>query len=383
MTKGVEDISGQSTTSSQPYLHRKFWMEAGNTLVFSWNNIEVFFEMPEDWVYSETHTDLFQLAHHLLVEPWDKSVMDQWQPTRQPGWRPGLAFSGGVDSAAALCLMPDSTVLLYHERCALSGKLSHANAHRFFQHIESTTGRRVHRIRSNHEKIRQTQGQSIGFSTDYACAVHAVLLADYFSLDSIATGMPLENSYLFHGHQYRDFATSRFWNHYSKMFADVGLPLYQPVAGCSEVVNLTIVQHHGWDGWAQSCLRSPTPGKVCGSCWKCFRKNTLQGDDYTMSSEISTFLKKKPLKQAVSTLYSIQRGKLLEQHRDFKKDFEHLATFLQEDWSYLERYLPDALDLIPSKYKTFTESRLNQSVAVMQVDDVSRLQMTNLYPELT
>ncbi len=383
MTKGVEDISGQSTTSSQPYLHRKFWMEAGNTLVFSWNNIEVFFEMPEDWVYSETHPDLFQLAHHLLVEPWDKSVMDQWQPTRQPGWRPGLAFSGGVDSAAALCLMPDSTVLLYHERCALSGKLSHANAHRFFEHIESTTGRRVHRIRSNHEKIRQTQGQSIGFSTDYACAVHAVLLADYFSLDSIATGMPLENSYLFHGHQYRDFASSRFWNHYSKMFADVGLPLYQPVAGCSEVVNLAIVQYHGWDGWAQSCLRSPTPGKVCGSCWKCFRKNTLQGDDYTMSSEISTFLKKKPLKQAVSTLYSIQRGKLLEQHRNFKKDFEHLATFLQEDWSYLERYLPDALDLIPSKYKTFTESRLNQSVAVMQVDDVSRLQMTNLYPELT
>ena len=188
------------------------------------------FEMPEDWVYSETHTDLFQLAHHLLVEPWDKSVMDQWQPTRQPGWRPGLAFSGGVDSATALCLMPDSTVLLYHERCALSGKLSHANAHRFFEHIESTTGRRVHRIRSNHEKIRQTQGQSIGFSTDYACAVHAVLLADYFSLDSIATGMPLENSYLFHGHQYRDFASSRFWNHYSKMFADVGLPLYQPVA---------------------------------------------------------------------------------------------------------------------------------------------------------
>ena len=53
MTKGVEGISAQSTTSSQPYLHRKFWMEAGNTLVFSWNDIEVFFEMPEDWVYSE------------------------------------------------------------------------------------------------------------------------------------------------------------------------------------------------------------------------------------------------------------------------------------------------------------------------------------------
>ena len=63
-----------------------------------------------------THSDLFQLAHHILVEPWDKSAMSNWNPTRKAGWRPGLAFSGGVDSAAALCLMPEETVLVYNER---------------------------------------------------------------------------------------------------------------------------------------------------------------------------------------------------------------------------------------------------------------------------
>ena len=113
-----------------------------------------------------------------------------------------------------------------------------------------------------------------GFSTDYACAVQVILLADYFGLDSIATGMPLENTYLWHGYKYRDFSDTWFWKHHSKLFSDVGLPLYQPVAGCSEIVNMKISEQKGWLGWAQSCLRSNIPGEVCGKCWKCFRKNS-------------------------------------------------------------------------------------------------------------
>ena len=40
--------------------------------------------------------------------------------------------------------------------------------------------------------IRTLSGKQVGFVTDYACAVHVILLADYYNLDSIATGMPLE-----------------------------------------------------------------------------------------------------------------------------------------------------------------------------------------------
>ena len=146
--------------------------------------------MPVDWSIDDTHPDLFQLAHHLLVEPWDKSAMEHWNPTRKPGWRPGLAFSGGIDSAAAMALMPEDTVLLYNERTGISGQLDHTNAFRFFDKIRTDTGRIVHCIPSNHEELRRHQGKSAGFSTDYACAVQAILLADYFGLDSIGTGMP-------------------------------------------------------------------------------------------------------------------------------------------------------------------------------------------------
>ena len=360
-----------------------YWNTVNDTLIFTWKDHEVFFEMPGDWRMEETHPDLFQLAHHLLVEPWDKSAMANWKPTWNPGWRPGLAFSGGIDSAAAMALMPEETVLLYNERSGVNGQLDHTNALRFFEKITEDTGRVVHRIRSNHEQLRALQGKSVGFSTDYACAVQVILLADYFGLDSVGTGMPLENSYLFHGHKFRDFSTSWFWKHYSPMFDDVGLSLYQPVAGCSEVVNLNIVTASGWDGWAQSCLRSSKGGEVCGGCWKCFRKNTLQNLPFSMSNEITTFLSKEPLKQAVSTLYSIQRGGVSKEGVDIRQQFPQLDSHLNMDFSFLERHLDDALNLLPEKYRAFTKARLDEFALSMDDGEKNQLSEINLYEAST
>ena len=360
----------------------EFWKCMNEVLLFKWRGQDYFFEMPSDWSFEETHPDLFQLAHHLLVEPWDKSAMKHWNQTRKPGWRPGLAFSGGIDSAAAMALMPEETVLLYNERSGIEGKLDHTNALRFFEHIAAKSGRVVHRIASNHEQLRLDQGKSVGFSTDYACAIQGILLADHFSLDSIATGMPLENSYLFHGHKFREFSTSWFWKHYAPMFESIGLPLYQPVAGCSEVVNLDIVVAAGWDGWAQSCLRSTKGGQVCGACWKCFRKNTLQGMPFSLSDEIRKFLTKEPLKQAASTLYSIQRiGPSLE-GSDIKTSFPHLEPMLERDWSFLERHHDEALEMVPEKYRSFTRTRLQRYAAPMNKKDIEVLSSINLYDDV-
>ena len=333
-----ESVVPSDDLEQEAYDISAFWSVRNETLLFNWKDVEVFFEMPLDWSMEQTHSDLFQLAHHILVEPWDKSAMSSWNPSRKAGWRPGLAFSGGVDSAAALCLMPEETVLVYNERTGIQGKLNHTNAFRFFEEFERRSGRRVYRIKSNHEKIRLSQGKSVGFSTDYACAVQVILLADYFGLDSIGTGMPLENSYLFHGHRFRDFSDSWFWKHYQPMFESVGLPLYQPVAGCSEIINMGIVREAGWEGWAQSCLRSAKGGAVCGQCWKCFRKNTLIGKPFEMSNEINTFLSKKPLKMAASTLYSIQKLNEKNLADEILSEHPHIAELMDRDVSFLEGY---------------------------------------------
>ena len=34
------------------------------------------------------------------------------------------------------------------------------------------------------------------------------------------------------------YLQSWFWRHYSELFESIGLPIYQPVAGCSEIINI-------------------------------------------------------------------------------------------------------------------------------------------------
>lgn len=374
-------VANTPIEKSKKYRINTYWSQTNSTLTFSWSDQKVFFEMPTDWDLKETHEDLFRLAHYVLVAPWDTSVLEDWKPSRKPGWRPGLAFSGGIDSAAAVALMPKSTVLIYNERSSIPGKLDHTNALRFFEELGQSEQREVIRVKSNHESIRMRDGKMAGFSTDYACAVQVILLADYFGLDSIGTGMPLENTYLWHGYKYRDFGETWFWTHYSKIFEDVGLPLYQPVAGCSEIVNMQIVEQMKWIGFAQSCLRSNTPGNVCGRCWKCFRKNSLLGIPFKLEGEIETFLAKRPLKQAASTLYSIQQGGVSEKGIKIAERFPDLNPLLAIDFDFLNRYLPTASELLPARYRDYTTERLTQYSQPMLASDIEKLREVDLFSE--
>lgn len=381
----LQSLQSESVTNVPESVHshykiEDYWIVEGSRLIFSWNGHKIFFEVPSDWSMEETHEDLFRLAHYVLVSPWDTSVLDDWKPSRKPGWRPGLAFSGGVDSAAALALMPSSTVLVYNERSEIDGILDHTNAKRFFDYLLATTNREVICVKSNHESIRTRDGKMAGFSTDYACAVQAILLADYFGFDSIGTGMPLENSYLWHGYKYRDFSETWFWKHYSEIFSSVGLPLYQPVAGCSEIINLKIVQQMEWDGWAQSCLRSKIGGKVCGRCWKCFRKNSLLGLPFEYTGEIEKFLSERPLKQTASTIYSIQRGGVSNNGIDISKKIEDLKHLLEMDLSWMERFHPAALALLPPRYAPFTTQRLLKFAKPLEYDEIEKLEGIDMFP---
>ena len=341
------------------------WHFESGRLWLTYKDLEIWFEMPKEWRFEDTHPDLFKVAEYVLLSPYEPTILDDWKPSRRPGIRPGLAFSAGVDSTAAMCLMPDRTLLFYHERSGIDSIMNHENANRFINHLIEDEGRPVIRVKSNHEISRTLDGKTPGFTTDYACAVHVILLADHYDLDSIATGMPLENSYLFHGQTYRNFEETHFWKKHSELFDSIGLPIYQPVMGCSELVNRNIVDAFGYGELAQSCLRAPV-GTSCGSCWKCFRKNTLIGKPFTMSKEISTFLSKKPLKMAASTIYSIQKLQQKGIAEEILLEYEHIRELIDLDVSFLEGYYPPAIKLIPEKYRNITENLLSEFAEKMR-----------------
>ena len=353
------------------YVISERWSQKGNVLTFDALTRSIFFEMPLGWRIENTHKDLFRVAHYVLTSPWEDGILDGWEPSRKKGWRNSLAFSGGVDSTACMLLMPSDTILCYHERSGFNSQLNHTNAHHFIDYLNHDS-RPVLVVKSNHEQIRIDRGKGPGFSTDLAAAVHNILLADYLQLRSIAMGMPLENAYLFHGHTGRDFAETYYWKSHQEVLEKAGLELVYPTAGVSEIINHKIVENSKYSNLAESCLRSEKQGSVCGKCWKCFRKNTMKGKGVEIVGEISTFLQKRPLKQAVSTLYAIKRlpKHQLEEIINLHPDLNNL---LEDDYSFIERYAPMSLDLLPDNQKSIIEKRLNEISNPMDKKDIERL----------
>ena len=350
----LHDIPEDST-----YNPLERWHLKENKLYLRYKEMKIWWEMPSDFSFEDTHPDLFKIAEFVLLSPFENDLLEGWVPSRKPGVRPGLAFSAGCDSTAAMELLPEQTVLMYHMRSGFDSKLNHSNALRFIEYLENNLHRPVNVIESNHELLRTLSGKQVGFVTDYACAVHVILLADYFNLDSVATGMPLENSFLWHGQKFREFPDTWFWKKHAPLFESIGLPILQPVMGCSEIINQKIVEDAGFGNYAQSCLRSDA-GSTCGQCWKCFRKNSLKGRKITMSKEIDTFLKQEKLKMAASTIFSIQKMETLDNsfYKELMKNYQNLEHLMREDVSFLEQYYTPALSLIPEQYRDYVEARI-------------------------
>lgn len=362
------------------YNHLDNWSFVDGTLYFKYKTTKLWWRMPKNYSFEDSHSDLFKLAEFVLLSPLEPGILDDWIPSRKPGNRPGLAFSAGLDSTAAMELLPEQTVLFYHKRSGFDSKLDHSNALRFIDHLQQEHNRRVIIVESNHEIIRTLhEGRSPGFMTDYACAVHAILLADHLSLDSIATGMPLENSFLWHGQRFRNFGESWFWKKHAPLFQSIGLEILQPVMGCSEIVNQSIVKQSGYIEYAQSCLRSASK-EPCGLCWKCFRKNSLSGKKIEVSNEIHTFLSKPKLKMAASTLYSIQRLQGMSPVFDkIITRYPSVSEHIDVDVSFLEEHYEPSLELIPQRYRGYVKRRLMAFVA--KQSNVKHLEEFNLYSE--
>lgn len=334
------------------------WTQDGNSLILSTRKGFWHFQMPGDWKIKNTHPDLFRLAEIVLLYPFMMNEMDgyTWIPSRRQGTHPGLSFSTGVDSTAAMLLMPDDTQFVYYRRDYAS-KINHANAWRMMEHIKPM----VWCVDSDSELIRKEfAGLNHGFSSDYHCGVGLILLADYLDIGAFATGMVLESAYLYSGYKYRNFADTIYWQKWNRLFFACGLPIYQPVAGCSEIITEKIVAENNLQDYAISCLRGPE-GQRCGECYKCFRKKMVDIGNFAISRDVDKIINSVPLKMASSLIHTMQKA-----NPAGDKLPENLRHYLKYDVSWLEGYYPPALDLIPEKYRALTKSNLEKYCQPMQ-----------------
>lgn len=337
-----------------------------NRIYFKYKGTEIYFLMPEDYDLNSTRIDLLHLAEILLLSPFKETdLIEKYRNTftRNFGNNNSLSFSTGVDSTAAMLLLPSDTILAYHRR-DFESLLIHDNADRFINYLKDK-GKDVIVVPSNHEIIRTFHELPNGFSTDFACLAHLVLLADYLDLKSISTGMILEATYLRKGNSYRDLNNSEYFLKYNELFTKCGLHLYYPTAGLSEVLTTQLVEGSEYADYAQSCLRKLGG---CNNCYKCYRKQMLRGNPISMNRETQKFISYRPPKVLTSMVYACQKARVI---------LPELFNYMSMDLTFLERYYPKYLDLNDtgdSEIKEYLENKLKEfGIKPMTNSDITKL----------
>ena len=320
------------------------WSQEGNRVWLRHPWGWVHWDMPNGYQLRKTHPALLYLALEVLLSPWVPETKSWNVERRASGQNYSLSFSGGVDSTAAMILMPQDTILSYHER-NFTSMLNHSLPHSTFAAIKERTGRKVLCIPSNHEKIRTYHGKPNGFSTDHAAGVHLILLSDFLNLNGIAFGTPVDNTWLKKGLNFREFSSSDYWLYWSSKFDKAGLSYDLVINHLTEGGTLEICRQSMFRDVVNSCLRGKNL-RWCGICWKCFHKNGPLGRTFDPNSkEIITFLNKSPLRSGVHALWAVK-------NQDIADLAPRLLPYLSSDFSWWIKAYSPGLELIrtPLRY---------------------------------
>jgi len=296
------------------------WTLTGRDLSFDYMGLRIYFRMPIG--YEMPAPQLLRLAEWLMLSPWHDVPEPDPVAAGTRGDVIGLAFSGGVDSTAALQLLPGDTAAVYCERDGIPTRLFDQRAQLAFCHeIGAET------VQTNFELIRTKHGLPPGYSTARGMGVPLVLLAEHLRLAGVAYGAVLDDTIFPHG-TYRPLTAG--WRDRQARFAAAGLHCLSPAIGCSEVITCRIVESGPFADLCQSCIRGGS-GAPCGACYKCFRKGLLRSGT-TSGIDCPDTLRataKNPPKMAGPLIWGLRR------HAIAMPGMEYAGSI---DVSFLERY---------------------------------------------
>ena len=340
---------------------------------------QFYVDVPKEVTIDDIHPDHIALCSFLVVRPWVARTITFPRPISKPfaaafedfrlqvgpidsevspyesrqGKYIGLAFSGGADSTAALSVLPRTTIPVFLNRPSVQNSLYDKEAA-----IESCKnlkkiGYQCLMVSCDLEMIRQP----IGFPTDLANGVPAILLAQHLNLFGISYGTVFESLYGIGRMKYRDYEETSHKRMWWDLFQAAGLPLTFPVAGISEVGTELICSKAHIGILAQSCIRG-TAKVPCYKCWKCFRKSTLKIslglesenkellEQLIDHKEVRSKLSKLPISHEDVLLYSFSRLDMSNYPKEFKVRFAH-----NFDLSFLEKWYTPASKYIDERIR--------------------------------
>ncbi len=379
------------------------------TIFMNKYNCEFF--MPKDWSLDHIHPDVLALATILIIYPFSKQhielsigissffadlckkVLKKEITPVDTHLKPRLsssdakitlAYSGGVDSTAALLLLPEDTPLFFVDRIIPDQKssiYSKDSAYHAYTTLENE-GRKVYMIPTDFEYVRHP----VGFPVDLACCIPGLLLSDYENIDSIATGMILESAYGIGHEAFKDYPNTWHYNVWGSLFKAVDIPISLVTSGISEVSTSYIVSHSKYASIAQSCMRAKNQ-KPCLRCPKCIRKVML---DHTLTyGQVPDDLLKHFFSLPVAPQF-FGSGTMHHQNvmtyitSHYHGNYEPMVLFkrrmggdiLNVDW--LERWYTPSLIVVKEKYRSFVKKHILNYLKPMTRKEIKEVTHWNL-----
>lgn len=307
-----------------------------------------------------------------------------------PGAVPGLCYSGGADCTAALTVMPQSTRAYFLDRVPPAGESPRGLYDKSAaQHSCAELGRRGREVRTVETDLEYVR-ERVGFPHDLSNAVPAVLYAEHDNLDAVGWGAVLESTYRLGSKAFRDYRRSAWFASPGKLFEAVGLAVYNPVAGVSEVGTAIICHGSPYGAFAQSCIRG-TIGAPCHRCWKCARKVLLDAaltgvwpataeiEELVRNREPARYLSAEPIKHEGVVAFTVDRYPDPDGSEFVSMLRERLAGYPRD---FLAATYPPALDMIPERYRQGTRQALRSFLPEMSEEQQSAVEAWDLRPLL-
>ena len=294
---------------------------------------------------------------------------------------PGLAFSAGQDSMAALAIMPEETVSIFLDRPPEGQTQYRSDAAVEACERLKEVGYHVLKIKSDLEHLRSP----VGFPSDLANGVPLILMAKELHLDSIAFGTVLESAYGIGHEAYRDYKNNAHHRFYGTIFSAAGLEKNLPVAGISEGSTTIINSKSSIGNYAQSCIRGEWR-RPCHMCWKCFRKDLLAESlkmklptsdiaSTLISNEVQINLSQNPISHENVILYAIQRLDLSDYPYLLK-----LSNRVSQDIELgcLNKWFWHSLELVPLKYQKLIRDKILDYIPAMNEHEIENIIQWNM-----
>lgn len=226
--------------------------------------------------------------------------ISQISPPHSVSPKIALAWGGGLDTWATYKLHPKLYTILVHE-CEptdppINGPISPTNSSNS-KFIKVTTNQKSI-SKKNTTKINTTKinnklnintinnngsTESTGWTVWVGVMVTSIWLSAEYGINMIATGGNLGSVFLNNGVRYHP--THMKPSIWYKTFELLGLPIYLPLAGLTDIAIIKIIGSDLMEDIRYCWFPTPT-GDNCHKCPKCIRKETLLGRDL---SEIDNF----------------------------------------------------------------------------------------------